>query len=136
LLALGCFSWGVADFLWAAFYFSGVNPESSKLINIIYLLTNTFIFLSLLALTKKKTQDWSMAQFYLDLIITSLLTCVFIYVVFFKKDISKLNSLLKFDITASSALYRTYFALLCLPHGLYQSGPESCRCSLRSWHLV
>lgn len=103
-LSLACLTWGIADVLWAGFYFSGADPESSALICAIYSLTNLFILISLMIATVKKTKNWSMSQFYNDLVVMSLLTCVFVYIVFLDKDISILDTLIKSDFTSLFSL--------------------------------
>jgi len=74
------------------------------LICFVYALTPLFILVSLIIVAARKAQNWSMPQFYNDIITISLSTCVFLYIVFLEKDVSVLAVITEQDFTSVFSL--------------------------------
>jgi diguanylate cyclase (GGDEF)-like protein len=97
---IACSVWGIADTMWAVFYFTGANPESSVVIMTLYACTNLMLLASLMAFTVLQFNKWNILQYIADLLVISLLTAVLVWIVVFKKDNHLLYVMLSSDYTS------------------------------------
>lgn len=98
--AIACFFWGAADTIWAFMSFTGGNPDDSIVIMLIYVLTNCFIFASMVTFSVQYFKKWVFAQFSTDFAISGIMSIYLFWIVFIHKDISVLTDLLAMDFTS------------------------------------
>lgn len=97
--SLACFAWGFADMIWAVIYMLGGNPEESALLWIIYVLTNCFLFISLVVFAANQFRKWDFIQTIIDVVVNALLSLTLFWLLFFHRDISTLIAFIHFDFT-------------------------------------
>lgn len=115
MYSFACFTWGLADVIWAIMDFYGLSPENSLVISIIYALPNILFFASLLVFLVEQFKKWDLVQFGIDLIVNAFMIIVLFWILFLHKDISILNALLSDDIT--SILSILIDILICISLG-------------------
>ncbi len=98
--SIACFFWGAADTIWALMSFTGGNPDDSTIIMFLYVMTNCFIFASVIIFAVQQFKKWVFAQFSIDLIISGIMSTFLFWIIFLRKDISILKGLLVMDFTS------------------------------------
>lgn len=100
LYSIACFSWGIADTIWAIISFSGGNPENSSVLWVIYALTNCLLLAAMVLYAVCQFRKWDLVQSAIDVTISGFLTVVLFWIIFLNKNTTILNNLLVLDFTS------------------------------------
>ncbi|HAN20932.1 MAG: hypothetical protein A2Y15_02945 [Clostridiales bacterium GWF2_36_10] len=92
LLCLGCFSWTIADILWAYYDMAlKINPSLSNLITAFYAGTNLFFLIALVIYAIRDFRKWNAILLVVNSIFLSIVTLYFLWIVFLNKNVNMIN---------------------------------------------
>ena len=102
LLALACFSWAVADILWAFYSFVlNTDPMRVDLFRYIYLPASLLIAFAIGANLILRRRDWDSLQLINDIVSIGSCSIILIWIIFFDNNIENLK---KIDFSVSAVL--------------------------------
>lgn len=95
LFSFACFIWGISDTMWAIMYFTGGNPDESLLIALMYLMPNVVFLSSMVFFLVTQIGKWNYIQITIDSVIITIMTLLFVWIVFFNKDMTAVETFLQ-----------------------------------------
>lgn len=99
-LSAGILSWTFADAAWCFYlYYLGIDPETSRLIEYSYMLTNLFFTIQLAIFAKAQFKKWNGIQLILDSVAIASAVLFLVWISFFQSAVS-LEGILAGEITA------------------------------------
>ncbi len=104
LLSAACLAWAIGDTGWAVLSFMGQEPSESIIISVIYSFPNLFVLLALSMFVYFQFSKWNYVQLFIDILFIGYVISLFVFIIFFNKDFSKLFVLLQNDITSLFAI--------------------------------
>jgi hypothetical protein len=99
-----CFTWAIADSIWAVLMHQGINAEENKVLWIIYFIPSVLIPLGLLVPMFKNLSKWSGAQWVTDFSAILICCLLLIWSVFFESNIEIILSFFHNDFTSIASL--------------------------------
>lgn len=104
-LGIGCASWFAADIGWLVLDITGAEPGESRLLWVLYAITNVAILVAFLRIWLVHFNKWGVAQLVADIGATLLASALLIWTVFLHSDPASIPALLKQDFTSIASLF-------------------------------
>lgn len=104
LLAAGCFTWCAADIGWIWLEQQGLDASMDQTLWVLYFITNVCITIAFIFIWMTHFGKWNYVQLFTDVVAIALVTIVFGWVVYLRRDWAALTRLFQQDFTSAASL--------------------------------